>query len=86
MGMYLGEQESRTELQERIAAELQAKAKEKAKVENDFSGAAGKELDGVEDSAYMQGYKKTTTLAPVWAIIVVAAIIVFIYFVVQMSK
>lgn len=77
--MYLNQQESRSELQERIAAELKAKAEQKAKIEN-------APRDEVEDSAYVQGYKKTTTLAPVWLLIFFAAIIVFIYFIVQANR
>lgn len=79
MGMYLNQQESRSELQERIAAELKAKAEQKAKIES-------KPHDEIEDSAYVHGYKKTTTLAPVWLLIFFAAIIVFIYFVMQVNR
>lgn len=76
MGMYLKQQENRSELQQRIAAELKAKAEQKAKIE-------GKPHDQIEDSTYVQGYKKTTTLAPVWLIIFFAAIVVFVYFITQ---
>lgn len=79
MGMYLKQQESRSELQQRIAAELKAKAEQKAKIED-------KPHDTIEDSAYMQGTKRTTTLAPVWLLIFFAAILVFIYFITQASK
>ena len=79
MGMYLKQQESRSELQERIAAELKAKADLKSKIENEPK-------DAIEDSAYVQGYKRTTTLAPVWLLIFFAAIVVFIYFITQASK
>ena len=77
--MYLKQQESRSELQERIAAELKAKAEQKAKIES-------KPHDEIEDSAYVHGYKKTTTLAPVWLLIFFAAILVFIYFVTQANR
>lgn len=76
MGMYLKQQENRSELQQRIAAELKTKAEQKAKIE-------GKPLDQIEDSTYVEGYKRTTTLAPVWLIIFFAAIVVFVYFVTQ---
>lgn len=79
MGMYLKQQESRSELQQRIAAELKAKAEQKAKIED-------KPHDTIEDSDYMQGTKRTTTLAPVWLLIFFAAILVFIYFITQASK
>ena len=80
MGMFLNQQESRSELQERIAAELKAKAEQKAKLEN------APKHDEIEDSAYVEGYKRTTTLAPVWLLIFIAAILVFIYFITQASK
>ncbi len=87
MGLYINKQESRSELQERIAAELRAKAEQKAKDEAEYiAGRGGKKKDEVEDSAYMKGYKKTTTLAPVWLMIFFAAILVFIYFITQVSK
>ena len=78
--MYLNQSESRSELQQRIAAELKAKAEQKAKLQDKPP------QDEVEDSAYVQGYKRTTTLAPVWLLIFVAAVLVFIYFITQVSK
>ena len=87
MGMYLKQQESRTELQERIAAELKAKAEQKGKVEAEINAQPNRnQKDAVEDSAYVQGYKRTTTLAPVWLMIFFAAVVVFIYFITQASK
>lgn len=87
MGRYIKQEESRSELQQRIAAELKAKAAARAKQE----GAGGEkdgspEIDGVEDSAYIRGTKTTTTLAPVWAAIVLAAIGVFAFFVYQVNR
>lgn len=79
MGIIQNQQESRSELQQRIAAELRAKAQQNSKIES-------KPGDAVEDSAYVQGYKRTTTLAPVWALIFFAVIVVFIYFVMQASN
>ncbi len=85
MGRYIEQTESRSELQQRIAADLRAKAAGKAKQEAD-GAAPTTEIDGVEDSAYMKGTKTTTTLAPVWAVIFVAAIVVFVYFVYQVNR
>ena len=87
MGRYLENTQGRSELQQRIAAELRAKAAAKAKDEADkdtksYHGAP----DGVDDAAYMKGTKKTTTLAPVWVVIFFAAIGVFIYFVYQVNQ
>jgi hypothetical protein len=76
MALFIGQQNERTELQKRIAAELAEKAKKK-NLEND------KELpDGVDDSAYMQNTKRTTSLAWVWILIFAAAIAVAIWLVV----
>lgn len=66
MALFVRQDENRTELQERIAAELQEKARKRA-LEAD-------QPDGVEDSNYMKGTKQTTSLAWVWALIAVAAI------------
>ncbi len=79
MGRYYEQTESRSELQQRIAAELKAKAALQAK--NDKP-----ERDEIEDSAYMEGTKRTTTLAPVWLMIFFAAIVVLIYFLTQVSR
>ena len=66
MALFIKQQEQRTELQERIAAELQEKARRKA--------AAGDRPDGIDDSAFVKGTKRTTTLAWVWGIIVMFAV------------
>lgn len=63
--------ESRTELQKRIAAELQEKSKQKA--------LESERPDGVDDSAYLRGTKETTSLAWVWALIALAAIALVIW-------
>ena len=87
MGRYLENTQGRSELQQRIAADLRAKAAAKAKDEAE----SGKKTyhsapDGVDDTVYIKGTKATTTLAPVWAAIFVAAIGVFIYFVIQVNR
>lgn len=78
--MFMNQSEGRSELQQRIAAELKAKAEQKSKLE------AKPERDEIEDSTYVEGYKRTTTLAPVWVLIFFAAVLVFVYFVSQMSR
>ena len=80
MAMFMNQSEGRSELQQRIAAELKAKAEQKSKLE------AKPERDEIEDSTYVEGYKRTTTLAPVWVLIFFAAVLVFVYFVSQMSR
>lgn len=65
MGLYLQQNNDRSELQRRIAAELNEKAKKKAEIDTS-------KPDGVSDSAYLEKTKTTTSLAWVWVLIVVA--------------
>ena len=65
MSLYVKQSDTRSQLQEKLAAELQEKARAKAK--------EAELPDGVEDSAYIEGTKKTTTLALVWLLIAIAA-------------
>lgn len=85
MGRYIEQTESRSELQQRIAADLRAKAAEKAKQEGN-GGEPHTAPDGVDDAEYLKGTKSTTTLAPVWLAIAVAAVGVFIYFVYKVNQ
>ena len=78
--------EGRSELQQRLDAELRAKAAAKAKQDEGGTGGAYDRPDGVDDAAYLKGTKSTTTLAPVWAVIGIAAVVVFIYFIIQVSN
>lgn len=86
MGRYLEQTEGRSELQQRIAADLRAKAAAKAKEEGENEASYYTAPDGVDDAEYMKGTKVTTTLAPVWVAIVVMAIIVFGIFVYQVTR
>ena len=70
----MNQQNDRSELQKRIAAELQEKAKKKASDSPDRP-------DGVDDSAYLENTKRTTSLAWVWALIVVAFVAIIIWLV-----
>jgi hypothetical protein len=80
MGIIVNQQDNRTELQKKIAAELSEKAKKKSK-------PSGKIVDGVDDSAYMEGTKQTTSLAWVWLLIfAIAAIGVVVYFVISSNQ
>ncbi len=67
MALFVNQNSNRTKLQEQLAAELQAKAKKKAELEATLP-------DGVEDSQYIKGTKRTTSLAWVWILIVILAI------------
>ena len=68
MALFVNQSSNRSKLQERLVAELSEKAKKKAQLES------AKAPDGVEDSAYMEGTKQTTSLAWVWILIGVAVV------------
>ena len=78
MGLYVRQDQSRTELQERIAAELQEKAKNRIKQQD--------APDGVDDSTYIEGTKRTTSLAWAWLLIGVATVAIIIWLVVESTK
>jgi uncharacterized protein HemX len=79
MALYMNQQNERTELQKRIAAELADKAKKKN------PNTPHDKPDGVSDSAYLEKTKTTTSLAWVWVLIVIAAIGIGIWLVVASS-
>jgi hypothetical protein len=66
MGLFIKQDENRSELQQRIAAELQQKAVSRAKAED--------RPDLVDDSQYIKGTKTTTNLAGVWIAIILVAV------------
>ena len=80
MGIIYNQQDGRSELQKRLAQELSEKAKKK-------NLDPAKDLpDGVEDSAYIEGTKKTTSLAWAWALIALIAVGVLIWYFVMSSQ
>lgn len=66
MALFIKLDEQRTELQKTLATELQDRAKKRAELAD--------MPDGVEDSRYIEGTKKTTSLAWIWIALVVIAI------------
>ncbi len=72
MALYLKQDDTRSELQKRVAAELQDKARRK-------QPEPGDRPDGVDDSQYIKGTKQTTTLAGVWIAIVIAAVVALVW-------
>lgn len=64
MALFIRQNDERTELQKRIATELQGKAKKRIELADS--------PDLVEDSEYIKGSKKTTSLAWVWLLIIIA--------------
>jgi type VI protein secretion system component VasF len=71
MALFIRQNEDRSKLQERLAAELQERSKQKAKQ----SGL----IDGVTDSEYIKDTKQTTSLAWVWILIVLLAVTAFVW-------
>ena len=60
MALFIRQDENRSELQTRIAAELQEKARKKAK--------EAELPDGVKDSAYIKGTTQTSRSAWIWIV------------------
>lgn len=79
MALFVNQKDDRSELQKRIAAELQEKAKKKAQGVTDRP-------DGVVDSQYLKDTKTTTSLAWVWVLIGIAAVGVTIYVILQSTR
>lgn len=71
MGLYIKQDGQRSELQNRLVTELQDKARQRAKM-NDRP-------DGVEDSEYIKGTEKTSSLAWVWVVIVLVAVGIIVW-------
>ncbi len=78
MALFLRQTEDRSKLQERLAAELQEKAKARALKAN--------ETDSIEDSQYLKNTKSTTSLAWVWVAIVAVFVFIIVMFMLQSSN
>ena len=76
MGLFVNQQDQRSELQERIAAELREKAKASSLQEKAT-------MDGVDDIRYLEGTKQTTPLAWAWILIAIMAGVVIVMFLMQ---
>lgn len=66
MALFVRQDDTRTKYQEKLAAELQEKAKQR--------GLDQSSVDGVEESKYLEGTKQTTGLAWLWVLITVVII------------
>ena len=71
MGLYVKQSDTRSQLQEKLAKELQDRAREKAK-QADLP-------DGVDDSAFIEGTRVTSSLGWVWILIIAAIVGVAIW-------
>jgi type VI protein secretion system component VasF len=72
MALFIRQTSERSKLQERLAAELREKAKTQSQVNTTRP-------DGVEDSQYLKDTKPTTSLAWVWIVIVILAIVAMVF-------
>ncbi len=79
MALFVNKNDKRSELQERIAAELREKAIQRSKQEHN-------DMDGVTDQAFMKDKKQTTSLAWVWILIVLFIVAASIFFIVKMNQ
>lgn len=79
MAMFIRQDEKRSELQQRLAAELREKAKSRSLQDGELP-------DGVEDSRYLEGTKKTTSLAWAWIAIVILAVAAVIFIVLYANR
>ena len=79
MGLYVNQKNDRSELQDRVAAELREKARQRANLED------VDRPDGVSDSEYMKDIKQTSASGWVWAVVALVAIVVVSYVVVSGS-
>lgn len=75
MALYLKQQDTRSDLQEKISKDLQDRAKQKAKTFD--------QPDGVTDSRYIENTKQTTSLAWAWALIFLAIVGIVIWLIVS---
>jgi len=78
MALFVKQDEQRSQLQERVAAELQERAKKRAELAD--------RPDGVSDSQYMKGTKKTTSLAWVWIVLTIAVIVLVVWLIANPTK
>ena len=78
MALYVEQENNKTKLQERIAADLREKA-----VRNSLANGDKPEIKGFspEDSKYLEGTKETTGLMFVWFLLGVAFLIALGYFI-----
>ncbi len=77
MALFISQNDERSELQKRLAAELQRKANEKALLAD--------RPDGVDDSQYIKGLRSTGKHEWVWATVIVLIVAIIIWLTVVTS-
>tara|TARA_Y100001949_G_scaffold112117_1_gene94898 strand:+ start:2450 stop:2686 length:237 start_codon:yes stop_codon:yes gene_type:complete len=76
MSLYLKQQDTRSDLQEKVSKDLQERARQKAKQSD--------RPDGVDDSRFVEGTKQTTSLAWAWVLIGLAIIGIVIWIIISL--
>lgn len=74
MGLFIRQEDNRSELQRRLAAELTEKAKKRAELEKQPM------RDGVTDSTYIKDTKSTGKFAGLWILLILAAVVGMVIF------
>ena len=77
MALFLNQQDKRSELQERIAADLRAKASQ-----TELSDKP--DFDGSKDIKFLDDFKQSKPVNWAWAVAIVIAIILIVLFLLQM--
>lgn len=80
MGLHMNQRDSRSELQNRLDAELRAKAAAKRQT-GDEAGP-----DGVDDSRYIEKTRQTSTTGVVVTVIVLVAVLMIGFFIYQVNR
>ncbi len=75
MALYVKQDDNRTELQEKIAAELREKQIKNSLKEGGETPNSKGEIVQPEDSVYLEGTKETTGLAFIWLLVFVAVLV-----------
>lgn len=81
MGRFIEQDQARSRLQERIAADLRAKAVERSHDEGDGSTPPTYDPTDPDQSEYLKGTKRTTSLAAVWLVVGLLFLIVLGFFI-----
>lgn len=80
MALYVKQDNDRTELQKRIAAELREKQK-RSSLKGGGDNPPRAEGFDLDNSQYLEGTKQTTGLAFIWLLLLAAVLIAIGYFV-----
>lgn len=79
MALFIRQNEDRSKLQERLAAELREKAKAKSRIDT-------VQHNDIEDSSYLKDTKETTSLAWIWIVIVLFGLAILVTYIVGSAK